>query len=270
MPARAPVWVTLVDGLRLYGEGERVPAGSAVGAGRRRRQPGGRRPGDGLRAASAARSACTAPSPARAATAAASRRALHVSAERGPELVGPAYVVRVSLEGLDDDRAFVALVRGVRALAADKPVAAVLFKIENVELGTARIEELRGLMAFLRAHGKRVFAYAPSPSTREYYLASAADAIVLHPAGELALTGLSQSVTFYKRAMDRLGVHVDLVRIGSYKGAMEPFVMTEQSPDVRANKTRLLDDVFDRIMAAIAADRTRVGQADGRRRASAR
>ena len=49
--------------------------------------------------------------------------------------------------------------------------------------------------------------------------------------------------------MDRLGVHVDLVRIGSYKGAMEPFVMNEQSPDVRANKTRLLDDVFDRMTA---------------------
>ena len=100
-------------------------------------------------------------------------------------------------------------------------------------------------MAFLRARGKRVFAYAPSPSMREYYLASAADAIVLHPAGELSLTGISQSVTFYKSAMDRIGVQADLVRIGAFKGAMEPFIMTEQSPDVRANKNRLLDDVFD-------------------------
>ena len=113
----------------------------------------------------------------------------------------------------------------------------MLFKVENVQLGTARIEEVRGLMALLRAHGKRVFAYAPSPSTREYYLAVRVPTrSSLHPAGELALTGISQSVTFYKRAMDRLGVHVDLVRIGAYKGAMEPFVMNEQSPDVRANK----------------------------------
>ena len=75
-----------------------------------------------------------------------------------------------------------------------------------------------------------MFAYAPSPSMREYYLASAADGIVLHPAGELALTGLSQNVTFYKGAMDRIGVQVDLVRIGSFEGAMEPYVMTEQCP----------------------------------------
>jgi protease-4 len=256
---RARLWVTLVDGLRLYGEGERVPAGTSTSL------EGGAdsRLGVGMaldfgRAGGAVGLYGTFPASGDDGGSVAAR--LHVTGERGPELVGPAYVVRVSLEGIDDDRRFVKLVREVRSIAADRPVAAVLFKIENTDLGTAHIEELRGLMEFLRAHGKRVFAYAPSPSTREYYLASAADAIVVHPAGELALTGLSQSVTFYKHAMDRLGVHVDLVRIGSFKGAMEPFVMDGQSPDVRANKTRLLDDTFERITTSIAADRTRVGR----------
>jgi len=256
---RARAWVKLVDGLRLYGEGQRSPnanalaleggadsrlgVGLAMDFGRSGGAVGlyGNFPGAGDNGGSVA-------------------ARLHVSTERGPELIGPAYVVRVTLEGIDDDRAFVNLVRGVRSLAADKPVAAVVFKLENVGLGTARIEELRDLMLYLREHGKRVFAYAPSPSTREYYLASAADAIVVHPAGEVTLNGISQSVTFYKSALDRLGVKVDLVRIGSYKGAMEPFVMTEQSPDVKANKARLLDDVFDRLTTTIAADRSRVGK----------
>ena len=60
--------------------------------------------------------------------------------------------------------------------------------------------------------------------------------------------------------MERLGVHLELVRIGEFKGAMEPFIMTEQSPDVRANKNQLLDDVFGRVVAAIAQDRTRAGR----------
>ena len=256
---RARAWVKLVDGLRLYGEGQRAPnmnalaleggadsrvgVGLAMDFGRAGGAVGiyGHFPGTGDNGGSVA-------------------ARLHITTERGPELIGPAYVVRVSLEGIDDDRAFVNLVRGVRSLAADKPVAAVVFKIENVGMGTAHIEEVRGLMQYLRDHGKRVFAYAPSPSTREYYLASAADAIVVHPAGEVTLNGISQSVTFYKSALDRLGVKVDLVRIGSYKGAMEPFVMTEQSPDVKANKARLLDDVFARLTDTIAADRTRVGK----------
>jgi protease IV len=257
---RARLSATLVDGLRLYAEGARVPVamgplaleggadsrvgvGMALDFGRAGGAVGiyGRFAGAGSNGGTVA-------------------ARVHVTGERGPELVGPVYVVRVALEGVDDDRAFVALVRQVRSLAADKPVAAVLFKIENVELGTARVEELRGLMAFLRDRGKRVFAYAPSASMREYYLAAAADAVVLHPAGELSLTGISQTVTFYKTAMDRVGVKAELVRIGAHKGAMEPFVMTEQSPDVRANKTRLLDDVFERMLTTIALDRARIGK----------
>ncbi len=256
---RARLSVTVIEGFRLYAEGERIPAGTAVAL------EGGAdsRLGVGMamdfgRAGGAVGVYGTFPNAGDNGGTVAGR--FHITGERGPELIGPAYVVRVPLEGIDDDRAFVALVRQLRSLAADRPVAAVLFKIENTQLGTARIEELRDMMAFLRARGKRVFAYAPSPSTREYYLASAADAIVLHPAGELALIGMSQSVTFYKGAMDRIGVHADLVRIGAFKGAMEPFVMNEQSPDVRANKTRLLDDVFGRLTTTIASDRTRIGK----------
>ena len=184
---------------------------------------------------------------------------LYVSGERRAAVVSPTYVARVKLEGVDDDREFVVLVRRLRALAADRGVAGVLFKIENTQLGYARIEELRDLIALLRASGKRTFAYAPSPSMREYYLAAATDAVVVHHAGGVMLTGIAQNVTFYKGALDRIGVHVDLVRVGAYKGAMEPFIMNEQSAPVRANKNQLLDDVFARVVGAIAADRTRAG-----------
>src|SRR5262249_10904109 len=135
--------------------------------------------------------------------------------------------------GVESERAYLELVRRLRAIEADASVAGVLIKLENLELGLARVEELRDEVVALRARGKRVYAYGPFPSTRAYYLAVACDGIVVHPAGELSLTGFSQTVTFYKRAMDRLGVNVDLVRIGEYKGAMEPFIMDEQSPAVR-------------------------------------
>ena len=118
----------------------------------------------------------------------------------------------------------------MRALAVDPAAVGVLLKVEDLNLGYGRIEELRDLVALLRARGKRTFAYLTFPSTREYYLAAACDAVVMHPAGELMLTGIAQNVTFYKGTMDRLGVNLELVRIGKFKGAMEPFIMTEQSP----------------------------------------
>jgi protease-4 len=256
---RARLSLVLRRGLRLYGEGEAAPSDTALAF----RSGSAGRVGLGLAFAfdhlgALAGLYANKPGDGRDwGTSVAAR--VRVSGERSPPFAEPVYVARVSVEGIRDDRAFVALVRRLRGLAVDPGALAVLFKIDDVDLGLGRIEELRELMAFLRAHGKKTFAYAPSPSTRAYYLATAADAVLLHPAGELELIGLAQNVTFYKGAMDRLGVHVDLVRIGAFKGAMEPYIMTEQSPEVRANKNQLLDDVFARLVTQIAADRSRAG-----------
>ena len=188
---------------------------------------------------------------------------------RRAPLVAPAFVARIKLDHLETDAAFVELVRRLRGLATDSGVVAVLLHLDDLELGLGRIEELRDLVGMLRARGKRVYAYGGFPSTRAYYLATACDGIIIHPAGLLALTGFAQTVTFYKRAMDRLGVNLDLVRIGEFKGAMEPFVMDEQSPSVRANKNALLDDVFTRVVAAIVRARATGGRTldEGRVRA---
>jgi protease-4 len=185
---------------------------------------------------------------------------LRVDGERHANILRPTVVARVSLEGIDSDREFLELLRRLRALGAEPGVVGVLLKIENMDLGLGRIEELRDAVARLRAHGKLVYAYAPFYSTREYYLAAACNAIIIHPAGELSLTGFAQTVTFYKKAMDRLGVNLELVRIGEYKGAMEPFVMTEQSAPVRANKNDILDHTFGRMVAAVATARSRPGR----------
>ena len=185
---------------------------------------------------------------------------LRVTGERRASVVAPAFVARVDLEHVKSDAAFVELVRRLRALGEDPGVAAVLLHVDSLPFGLGRIEELRDLVTGLRARGKRVYGYGSFPETRDYYLATACDAIVLHPAGELTLTGFSQTVTFYKHAMDTLGVNVDLVRIAEYKGAMEPFVFEEQSAPVRANKNALLDDVFHRFVATVARARTAGGR----------
>jgi protease-4 len=250
----------LVDGLRLYAEGESVARASATAFESHadyRFSVGLAIDIDhvGLTAAAHVGVPGVGDNGAGAAT------VLRVSGERRAPVLSPAVVARVSLDGVHTDRDYLELVRRLRAMAADRDVAAVLLKIENLELGPGRIEEVRDLVAALRARGKRVFAYAPFPSTRDYYLATACDTIVLHPAGELSLNGLSQTVTFYKGALDRFGVNVDLVRIAEFKGAMEPFVMTEHSAPVRANKNEVLDDVFRRIVAAVASARSRAGRA---------
>jgi protease-4 len=177
---------------------------------------------------------------------------------RRPPAIPLPYVERVKMRGLESDGSFLQMVLRLRRLADDPSVGAVLLDIEGLSVGLGRIEELRSLVEALRRR-KPVFAQVSSPNTREYYLASACDRIAIHPAGQVTVAGLAQTVTFYKGALDRLGVKVELVRIAEYKGAMEPFVMTEQSEPVRQNRNAVLDEQYSRIVEGIARGRAARG-----------
>ena len=190
---------------------------------------------------------------------------VHHTVQRTVPSVSSVKAVRLDLHHLESDRTFLRTALRLRALASDDNVAAVVLGIDELELGSGRLEELRDLIGELRRNGKRVVAYVTFPSTRDMYLASACDRIVIHPAGIVELVGLVQAVTFYKAAMDRLGVSLELVRIAEFKGAMEPFVMTSQSEPVRRNRSELLDDVYGRILAAIGTGRAAEAASAGAR-----
>ncbi|HEX7596905.1 MAG TPA: S49 family peptidase, partial [Polyangia bacterium] len=173
---------------------------------------------------------------------------------RHAPLVPSATVARVRVNDLEADRNFLALVVRLRRLGDDPSVAAVLLDIEEPELGLGRIEELRALIGDIR-RSKPVLARLTHPETREYYLASACDRIFLDPAMGLGFGGFAQTVTFYKNALDRLGIGVDLVRIAEYKGAMEPFIMNGQSSPVADNRNAILDDNFALLLSGVADGR---------------
>lgn len=171
--------------------------------------------------------------------------------QRQPALIDTLYVARLRLGAADDDRAFVAQTVALRRLADDPSVAAVLLDLNDVQLGLGRIEELRELITALRTR-KPVLAYLTHPVTRDLYLASACSHVMVHPAGSVSPTGLGITVTYFKTLLDDLGVNVNLVRIADWKGAMEPFVFTESTEPVRANRESILDEDFGRIRKALA------------------
>ena len=251
---RARLAATIADGLRIFATGATLPRGGAYAFAHGadyQAELGVALDFDHLGLTAGARAGF--PGPGGGGDGGGAALLLRAEGERRPPLVAPAVVVRLDLEHISSDAAFVELVRRVhapRARGRSRACVAVLLHVDELPLGLGRIEELRDLVATLRARGKRVYAYGSFPSTRDYYLATACDAIVIHPAGTLSLTGFSRTVTFYKRLpWTPLGVNVDLVRIGEFKGAMEPFVFNEQSAPVRANKNDLLDDIYRRLVA---------------------
>ncbi len=148
-----------------------------------------------------------------------------------------------SLEKARSDRRIVAIyLDGSRASA-------------NTNTGFATLKEIRQELEKLRAAGKKIIAYGMDWGEREYYLSSVADTIVLNPLGVMEINGLSSQPMFLAKALEKYGIGVQIVRVGKFKGAVEPFVLTKLSPENRQQTQKLLDDVWTEWRNAVGTSR---------------
>jgi len=145
--------------------------------------------------------------------------------------------------------------RALEHAATDANVEAVLLRIEDVDLGWAKTEELRHKLEELQDRGTKVIAYVEGGGDQEYMMASAADVIYMAPNTQLYLDGLASYEMFFKGTLDKLGVKADLEHIGEYKSAAEPFTQREASDAAREASNALLDETFRDLRSAIADSR---------------
>jgi len=138
----------------------------------------------------------------------------------------------------------------------DPKVAAVVLELADLKAGWAQVQEFRSAVGRLRAAGKRIYAYLAEPGLGNYLLAVACDRVVLPPAGHLDVSGLFGQVWFYKGLMDKLGLEADILQIGPYKGAGEPFTRTSPSEELKEELDRLMDDLFAQLVEIIAEGRS--------------
>lgn len=150
---------------------------------------------------------------------------------------------------------FLTLLRRLRALERHPEVTAVLLAFTTDQIGWAQATELRASITRLRAAGKKVYAWLPVGDTRTYAIAAAADRIFTTPAGGILLTGMQGETTYLATLFERLGIQAQFVATGAYKSAPEMFTRTGPSPAARAQQNALLDDIYARVVAAIAAGR---------------
>jgi protease-4 len=140
-------------------------------------------------------------------------------------------------------------------IAADPRPRGVVLHLDGAALSLADLQTLRGLIARLRASGKRAIVHAQMLDTASYFIASAADAILLQPGGELLTTGLRTSAVFLKDALDRVGAALDVVAISPFKGAFDAFSRSDLSPEGEAQLNWLLDSRYRQIVSGIASGR---------------
>jgi protease IV len=144
----------------------------------------------------------------------------------------------------------------IKSAAKDKNVAALYLHLDDLHFGFGKVNELRRAVADFRAAGKKVFAYAEEFDTKAYLVALACDTIALPESGGLNLVGLRAEVSYYKDALKLVSLDVDVLKMGGYKSAVEPFLRTDMSPENREQITSMMNDNFDKeIVAAMVAGR---------------
>jgi protease-4 len=126
--------------------------------------------------------------------------------------------------------------------------------------GFATLKEVREALQRFRASGKKIIAYDVTWQEREYYLGSVANTVILNPFGSLELNGLSSEMMFISGALQKLGIGVQVTRVGKYKAAVEPLLLTRSSPENRQQMQQLLNDLWGEFLASTAKDRKKSAQ----------
>lgn len=121
--------------------------------------------------------------------------------------------------------------------------------------GYSTMKEIHDALETFKDSGKFIIAYSTILSERGYYLASTADEIHLNPAGNFIFNGLFADVWFYKDALDKLGIEMQVFKHGTFKSAVEPYMFNEMSPANRLQVTRYVSSLFDTYLADIAKSR---------------
>ena len=139
--------------------------------------------------------------------------------------------------------------------ARDDSLDAVILHISDPSIGWAKLNELRVGIQKMRAKGRKVYAWMESADTKGYLIAAACDQIVLPESGMLMLPGLRAEVSFYKNLFDKLSIEPQMLRVGEFKSAAEPYSRSEMSPAFREEMEAILDDYYRQIVETISTGR---------------
>ncbi|PXF62813.1 signal peptide peptidase SppA [Kangiella spongicola] len=121
--------------------------------------------------------------------------------------------------------------------------------------GISKFQDLREAIEDFKTTGKKVIAIGDWYSQGQYYLASSADEIYMNPQGSMMFEGMARTGTYFKSALDKLGVNVHVFRVGTFKSAVEPFIRDDMSEAAKEANIEWLGDLWQSMKQDIAASR---------------
>lgn len=154
-----------------------------------------------------------------------------------------------SVYGLNDISASIAKAK------ENDPIKGIYLNVGNFSCGSASLQEIRQALADFKESGKFIIAYGGGYSQSGYYLASIADKIILNPSGSISWHGLSAQTLFVKDLLKKVGINVQIFRVGTYKSAVEPLIGTEMSPANKEQTQAFVQSIWNQMTDDIVQSR---------------
>lgn len=194
------------------------------------------------------------------------------------ESISKGSVMTITLEGIIEEREspmeldYISLLNGdvsrpqtlaslqmaIREAEANKNISAIYLKCKGVSASPATLDALRHSLLNFKKSGKKVIAYGDNYMMGDYFVASVADSLFMNPAGEVILQGIGGTNLYLKDLFDKIGVTFQVVKVGTFKSAVEPYIMNDMSEPARAQLDTLYGYIWQEIRTQIASSRKKL------------
>ncbi|WP_293717183.1 signal peptide peptidase SppA [uncultured Parabacteroides sp.] len=143
----------------------------------------------------------------------------------------------------------------IQTAKENKNISGIYIEAKSLNAGSASLEAIRRALTDFKESGKFVIAYSDNYSQGCYYLCSMADKVFLNPQGTLGLIGMASQTMFYKELLKKVGVDMMIFKVGTYKGAVEPFMLDKLSDANREQIQSYMSTIWDNVTSGIAESR---------------
>ena len=151
--------------------------------------------------------------------------------------------------GLDD------ILSSIQKAKENENIKGIYLQANSLGTSYASLQEIRNALLDFKESGKFVIAYADSYTQGLYYLSSAANKVLLNPKGMIEWRGIASAPLFYKDLLQKIGVEMQVFKVGTYKSAVEPFIATEMSPANREQVTTFITSIWGQVTEGVSTSR---------------
>ena len=147
------------------------------------------------------------------------------------------------------------ILKDLNKAKGDENIKGIFLNLRNIPAGITILGEIRDALLDFKESGKFIYAYADAYTQKSYYLATVADSIFMTPEGVFLFAGLSAEATFYKNALDKVGVEMQVIKHGSYKSAAESFTRESLSDENREQIKGYVGSIWEKMVSDISKSR---------------